>query len=84
MRDRDDWRPADTDLDKVWVDVLRQIPPGRKTTLVFEMVEYVGPVMMDEIRRENPGINEYDALRELAAWRYGRELAENAYPRREG
>ena len=53
MRDMDDWRPADTDLDKVWVDVPRQIPPGRKTTLVFEMVGYVGSVMMDETARES-------------------------------
>lgn len=41
----EDWRPADTALDKVWVDVQRQIPPGRKIALVFEMVEYVGSVI---------------------------------------
>ncbi len=37
---------------------------------------------MKEIEREHPGISEYDALRELAARKYGRELAERAYPRK--
>ena len=81
----EDWRPADTSPEamKVWVEALRRLPPGRKTALVFEMVDFMTALALGDIRRSQPGISEYDALRELAARRYGRELAEKAYPKRE-
>lgn len=76
-------RPADTSPEamQVWIEALRRLPPGRKVELVFEQVEFIASLAMKSIERENPGISEYDALRELAARRYGRELAEKAYPR---
>lgn len=75
-------RPADTSPEamKVWIDALRRLPPGRKVEFVFEMIDFHASLAMKAIEREHPGISEYDALRELAARRYGRELAEKAYP----
>ncbi|MFN7937027.1 MAG: hypothetical protein U0R19_27135 [Bryobacteraceae bacterium] len=79
----EDWRPADTSPEamEVWVEALRRLPPGRKIEFVFEQIDFMAARAMGEIERSNPGISEYDALRELAARRYGRELAEKAYPR---
>lgn len=75
-------RPADTSPEamRVWIDALRRLQPGRKVEYVFEMGDFHASPAMKPIERENPGISEYDALRELAARGYGRELAEKAYP----
>lgn len=67
---------------KVWIEALRRLSPGRKLQLVLEQVDFMNALAMREIEREHPGISEYDALRELAARKYGRELAERAYPRK--
>ena len=77
------YQVADTDPQamEVWLDALRRLTPGEKLRLVLEMIEFTHQLALRQIRAEHPGIGERDMLRELAARRYGRELAERAYPR---
>jgi hypothetical protein len=73
---------ADTDPEamEVWLGALRRLTPGEKMRLVLEMIEFGHQLAVRQIREERPGISEHDMLRELATRRYGRELAERAYP----
>ena len=73
----------DTDprIREVWLEALRKITPGDKLRLVFEMNEFMHNAVIAQIRKQHPGISEWDMLRELARRRYGSELAERVYPR---
>jgi hypothetical protein len=77
------YQVADTDPQaiEVWLDALRRLTPGEKMRLVLEMIEFTHQLALRQIREECLGISERDMLRELATRRYGRELAERAYPR---
>ena len=75
---------ADTEDPKArqaWLEALRALTPERRLTLVLEMIGFMHHAAVGQIRLEHPGIGERDLLRELATRRYGRELAERAYPR---
>ncbi len=74
---------ADTDPHEmaVWIDAVRRLTASDKVRLVFEMIEFTHLLAIRQIKEQYPGISERDMLRELAARRYGTELAEEVYPR---
>lgn len=59
---------------------LRKLTPGDKFALVLGMIEMLHDATARQIRAEHPEFDERDVLREIATRRYGRELAERAYP----
>lgn len=65
---------------QVWLEALRRLTPRDKLRLVLEMIEFTHQLAVRQIRDEYPGITESDMLRALATPKYGRELAERAYP----
>ena len=67
---------------KVWLEALRKLTPSEKLRLVFEMNDFMHNAAVRQIQRQQPGISELDTLRELASRRYGSELAERVYPRK--
>lgn len=73
---------ADTDpaVMEVWLEALRKLTPGEKLGLVFGMMEFMHDLAARQIRAEHPEWTEWDVLREIAARKYGRELADQAYP----
>ena len=73
---------ADTspEMMAVWIGMLRELTPAQKLKHVFEQIDLISALALNDIRKEHPGISEQAAMRELAARRYGRELAELAYP----
>lgn len=66
---------------QAWIDALRALTPDQRLRLVFELIDFIHNAAVAQIRKEYPGIEEQDLLRELVTRRYGRELAERVYPR---
>lgn len=73
---------GDTDSAAIeaWLAALRKLSPGDKFALVLGMIEMLHDATARQIRAEHPEFDERDVLREIAVRRYGRELAERAYP----
>ncbi len=75
---------ADTspEMMEVWLECARRLTPSQRLEQVFEQIEFGNTLILSEIRRTNPSYSDEDARRELALRKYGRDLADLAFPRK--
>jgi hypothetical protein len=74
-------RPADTSPEawKVWLDLMRKMPPEEKLRRTFEYSAMVRSLAESTLRRKHPQANEREIFLRAARQRLGPELFARVY-----